>query len=107
VNVTARLEAANKELGSTICVGPNAAGRCEATGLRPLGAIAVRGRDGLLAVFEPWPEDAPAEWRARYREAYERIESDRPGAIATFEALASERPDDPVPRRMAERLRVR
>jgi adenylate cyclase len=106
VNVTARLEAANKELGSTICIGPEAARRCDPAGLRPLGAIAVRGRDGLLAVFEPWPEDAPAAWRARYLEACGRIESDRTAAIAAFQALADERPDDPVPRRMAERLRA-
>jgi adenylate cyclase len=106
VNVTARLEAANKDLGSTICVGPNAAGRCQAAALRPLGAIAVRGREGLLEVFEPWPEDASATWRSRYVEAYGLIATDRPQAIAAFQMLASERPDDPVPRRMAERLRV-
>ena len=46
INVTARLEAANKELGSTICVGPTAAARCDPMLLRPLGVIAVRGRDG-------------------------------------------------------------
>jgi adenylate cyclase len=106
VNVTARLEAANKELGSAICVGPNAASRGDPARMRPLGAIAVRGRDGLLDVFEPWPEDVPAAWRARYLDAYRMIGSDRPQAIAAFEALAHERPDDPVPRRMAERLRA-
>jgi adenylate cyclase len=106
VNLTARLEAANKDLGSTICVGPVAAARCDPYLLRPLGVITVRGRSGPLAVFEPWPQDAPAAWCERYLRAFHLIESDRAGAIALFEQLGCERADDPVPRRMAERLRA-
>jgi len=104
VNVTARLEAANKELGSTICVGPTAAQRCDPALLRPLGTITVRGREGALAVFEPWPEDVPAPWRERYLAACGLIKAERERAIALFTQLAGERPDDPVPRRMEERL---
>ena len=107
VNVTARLEAANKELGSAICVGPTAAARCNPVLLRPLGVIAVRGREGPLAVFEPWPQDAPAAWRERYLRAFRLIDSDRGCAIDMFETLAAERADDPVPRRMADRLRAK
>ncbi len=105
VNVTARLEAANKDLGSTICVGPTAAGRCDPALFRPLGTITVRGRQGALAVFEPWPEDVPAAWRERYMAAFGLVEADPARAVALFAELAAERPDDPVPRRMAERLR--
>jgi adenylate cyclase len=106
VNAAARLEAANKELGSTICVGPQTVARCDNALFRPLGTIEVRGRDGeTLAVFEPWPSDAPARWREDYLAACRLIESDRAGAIARFEKLAAERPADPVPRVMAERLR--
>src|SRR5215470_8034438 len=39
VNLAARLEAANKELGSSICIGPAAASRCDQLRLRPLGKI--------------------------------------------------------------------
>jgi adenylate cyclase len=106
VNAAARLEAANKELGSAICVGPETVARCDAALFRPLGTIAVRGRDGeTLAVFEPWPSDTPAKWREDYLAACRLIEGDRAGAIALFERLAAERPADPVPLRMAERLR--
>jgi len=104
INAAARLEAANKDLGSSICVGPCAAARCEPTSLRPLGTIQVRGRDDALAVFEPWPSAASSQWRQRYLEAFAAIESNRPTAIASFEKLAAESPDDPVPRRLAERL---
>src|SRR5205085_4763659 len=63
VNAAARLEAANKELRSTICVGPQTAARCDAVLLRPLGTIAVRGRDDKFTVYEPWPTDTTAIWR--------------------------------------------
>ncbi|MFL4984367.1 MAG: CHASE2 domain-containing protein [Xanthobacteraceae bacterium] len=104
VNVTARLEAANKELGSTICVGPTAAERCDPALLRPLGTITVRGREGALAVFEPWPEDVSASWRERYLAACGLIDVDCERAVALYVELAAERPHDPVARRMAERL---
>ena len=106
INVTARLEVANKELGSTICVGPTAAARCDPMLLRPLGVIAVRGRTGPLAVFEPWPDDTGTAWRENYLRAFRSIASDRAGAIAMFETLAAGSADDPVPQRMAERLRA-
>jgi adenylate cyclase len=107
VNAAARLEAANKQLGSTICVGPEAAARCDPALFRPLGTITVRGREETLPVFEPWPDDIASDWRERYSAACGLIDSDRERAATLFDALAAERPDDPVPRRMAERLRGR
>jgi adenylate cyclase len=106
VNAAARLEAANKDLGSAICVGPAAAARCDGAVFRPLGTIAVRGRDDALMVFEPWPKDATPPWRARYLEAFDAIDRDRDRAAALFDALAAERPNDAVPRVMAQRLRA-
>jgi len=105
VNAAARLEAANKQLGSTICVGPAAAARCDPDLLRPLGTIEVRGRDEKLTVFEPWPDDAPQSWRERYLAAFRSIDDDALQAAALFQGLAAEREDDPVPRILATRLR--
>jgi adenylate cyclase len=51
MNTAARLEAANKELGTSICIGPNAAARLDQSLLRPLGPLAVRGRSEPLAVY--------------------------------------------------------
>jgi adenylate cyclase len=107
VNAAARLEAANKELGSSICVGPAAAARCDASTLRPLGVISVRGRDEALAVFEPWPENMPAEWRQSYSAAFTLIDSDPPRAAALFDELAARAPGDPVTHLIAKRLRAR
>jgi adenylate cyclase len=105
VNMAARLEAANKRLGSTICVGPVAAARCEPSLLRPLGLIAVAGREELIPVFEPWPSDAPSSWREAYLTAFYAIDRDRVQAAIMFDKLCIDRDTDPVPRLFAERLR--
>jgi adenylate cyclase len=60
VNTAARLEAANKQFGSSICIGPVAASRCGDASLRPLGKIVVRGRDDAIMVFEPSAPGKPA-----------------------------------------------
>lgn len=52
VNTAARLEALNKELGSSICIGPVAASRCEPSHLRSLGHVELRGL-GEIEVFTP------------------------------------------------------
>src|SRR5262249_54460397 len=52
VNMAARLEAANKEFGSAICIGPAAAARCDASLLRPLASITIRGYRNPVTVYE-------------------------------------------------------
>lgn len=56
VNAAARLEAANKQFGSSICLGPGIAQRLAPGLLRPLGTITLRGMRGEAQVFEPAPD---------------------------------------------------
>src|SRR5216684_6749025 len=104
VNMAARLEACNKELGSAICVGPAAAARCDAALLRPLGQLAVRGRAEPIAVFEPWPSDAPPTWREAYLAAYVVLDNDVAHGAMLLQKLMAVRPADLAVRRLAERL---
>jgi adenylate cyclase len=106
VNMAARLEAANKEFGSAICVGPTAAARCNAALLRPLASIAIRGYGKPVTVYEPWPDDAAPAWREAYLAAYHAIDDNPERAAAMFEKLAVDRPADPVPQLTAVRLRA-
>lgn len=53
INIAARLEAANKDLGSTICIGSGAAERFGIERLNPLGKVHLRGLNTEMAVFEP------------------------------------------------------
>jgi adenylate cyclase len=104
VNMAARLEACNKELGSAICVGPLAAARCDAALVRPRGQLEVRGREEPITVFEPWPNDAPPAWREAYLAAYAMLDRDAAHAAMLLQKLMAERPVDLAVRRLAERL---
>jgi adenylate cyclase len=106
VNVAARLEHANKELGSSICIGPEAASRCLQSLLRPLGKISVDGYDHVLPVFEPWPRDTPKSWRESYLAAISLYDQDPVDAADRFDQLAAEQIDDWVPRRIASQMRA-
>jgi adenylate cyclase len=53
INRTARLEAANKEFGSAICVGPGAAAAARRANLRALGSLTLRGFDQAVTVYTP------------------------------------------------------
>ena len=101
VNSAARLEAANKLFGSTICLGPVIASRVPPDALRPLGEIQLRGFSNVVRVFEPWPDTAPPEWRRRYVDAVAKAKADSGSARALFKALADELPGDMVCRQQA------
>lgn len=101
VNSAARLEAANKLFGSTICLGPKISSLLPKDALRPLGEVRLRGFSKASRVFEPWPETTFSEWRQRYLAALELAEVDPPAAAKLFRTLASEASDDTVCRVLA------
>lgn len=105
VNKAARFQDANKVLGSSICIGPVAAGMVKpTTPLRLLGRIPVRGMQGMCDVFEPWREDVPAAARELYAQAVSLHESDPGRARRLFAELQRLLPDDSVVRQWPERL---
>jgi adenylate cyclase len=53
VNSAARLEAANKDLGSSICVGPGTAARIDPATLRQIGTLTLRGQSHAITVYTP------------------------------------------------------
>jgi adenylate cyclase len=60
INAAARLEAANKDLGSAICIGPGTAARLDAATLRHIGTITPRGQSGRIDVYTPVSLASPA-----------------------------------------------
>ncbi|MEP9352211.1 adenylate/guanylate cyclase domain-containing protein [Xanthobacter sp. KR7-65] len=64
INMASRLEAANKELGTSICIGPGAAARLPAGVVRRVAAITVRGVSHAVEVHvpaaDPGPDQGPA-----------------------------------------------
>lgn len=96
VNTAARLEAANKRLGSTICIGPVAASRCPPALLRPIGRLSLAGLDGPLETFGPWPPGVGEAWRRTWCEADGLLERDAEAAIRLLADLAMTVPEDGV-----------
>lgn len=96
INTTARLEAANKMLGTTICVAASAAQQCDGMVFRPIGVLWLRGKTAGTEVYQPLRENEPARaWRDEYLKAYEALREREPGyARRRLEELAGRYPGD-------------
>ncbi|MGC1558564.1 MAG: adenylate/guanylate cyclase domain-containing protein [Bradyrhizobium sp.] len=97
INTAARLEAANKFLGTRICASASVADAAEGFQGRPVGDLVLRGRSEPLRAYEPLP---PARFKspvtAQYVEAFARLEADDAGAMPAFAALVGQHADDPL-----------
>ncbi|MDA9509577.1 regulator [Bradyrhizobium sp. CCBAU 11386] len=97
INIAARLEAANKHLGTRICVSSSVAGAAENFQGRPVGELMLRGRSEPLRAFEPLPRakfEAPVT--ALYSEAFAKMEAGDAAAMPAFAALVGMHADDPL-----------
>jgi adenylate cyclase len=97
INVAARLEDANKQLGSHICVSATLAARVKEFRGRPVGDLMLRGRTEAMRAFEPLRAeqyDDPAT--KSYLEAFGKMEAGDPGAITAFAAYLGKQADDQV-----------
>lgn len=95
INVAARLEAANKQLGTRICVSESAARQVPDFRGRPVGDLVLRGRTEPLRAFEPLrPEKYDDPSTEQYLKAFAKLESADPGALGAFAAEVSKLPDD-------------
>ncbi len=95
INIAARLETANKVLGTRICVSGETVSRIRDFHGRPVGALMLRGKTDAVEVFEPLPADDESALEA-YSGAYQCLAAGEPEAVAAFEALAETAPDDPL-----------
>ena len=53
VNTAARLEGANKDLGTSICVSLTLAEQADQHQFRPIGDIVLKGKDCSVTCFKP------------------------------------------------------
>ena len=97
INTAARLEAANKFLGTRICVSATVAGSVPDFQGRPIGDLMLRGRSEPLRAFEPLqPVDFQAPAIAQYSEAFAKLEAGDVTAMPAFAALVGLHADDPL-----------
>ena len=97
INTTARLETANKILGTRICASAAVAEAAEGFQGRPVGDLMLRGRSEPLRAYEPLP---PTKFKspvtAQYVEAFAKLEAGDAGAMPAFAALVGQNADDPL-----------
>ena len=88
INIAARLEAANKQLGTRICVSGSVVERIPEFRGRPVGNVILRGRHEALLAHEPLTPERHADARtAVYLDAYSKAEACDPGALSSFAVL--------------------
>jgi adenylate cyclase len=97
INVAARLEAANKRLGTRVCASSAIADGLATFRFRPVGDLLLKGRTAPLRTYEPLPpgDDAAAS-HEDYAAAFERLAAGDPGAMGAFAVEVGKRPDDPL-----------
>lgn len=97
INVAARLETANRTLGTRICASADIVRSAEGIDSRPIGDLALRGRTAPLRAFEPFDgrladPDAVSEYQA----AFALLEAGEPAALSAFAKYVGKWPDDPL-----------
>jgi adenylate cyclase len=95
INVAARLEAGNKQLGTRICASEPLTTRVTNFCGRPVGDLVLRGRTEAMRAFEPLQDEQfQATATKSYLDAFAKLEAGDPGAIAAFAAHVGKVPDD-------------
>jgi adenylate cyclase len=88
INVAARLEAANKQFGTRVCVSGSVVERTPDFRGRPVGYLRLRGRSEDLLAHEPLTAERHHDaLTVEYRQAYARCEACDPAALPAFAAL--------------------
>jgi class 3 adenylate cyclase len=95
INTAARLEAANKLLGTRICVSATIADAAGKFSGRPVGDLVLRGRSEPLRAYEPLPAEAFNQPKtAQYCDAFAKLQAGEAAAMPAFAALVGLHADD-------------
>lgn len=95
INIAARLEAANKELGTRICVSDSVARQTPDFRGRPIGDLVLRGRTEPLRAYEPLlPRQCSDPAADGYLRAFTKLEAGDPEALGAFATEVGRSPND-------------
>ena len=97
VNIAARLENVNKQLGTHICVSQTTVEQIPNFIGRPAGDLLLRGRHKRLKTFEPLAAEQASDLDVvAYNEAYKLLEARDPAARRAFATLIGRNDQDPL-----------
>lgn len=104
MNTAARLESANKSLGSSVMASREFMERSGLDWWRPMGRVRLRGRGKPVDIFEPAPDFDPAD-RAELARALSVLDNDPQSAASIIDTVAGRHPQDAALQNLARRLR--
>jgi adenylate cyclase len=104
INTAARLESANKQFGTLICVSGTTLSACPEWPARPIGQVILKGKTQPIAVYQPLDPQHPGD--PAYAAAFELLRQHSPQALDAFAQLAVQRPEDPLVALHLARLRA-
>jgi len=96
INVAARLESVNKQLGTRICISATTVAEIPNFSGRPVGELVLRGREVPLMAYEPLSDNVfRLPQTAAYIAAYEKLASgDAAGARQAFASIIGQFGDE-------------
>jgi adenylate cyclase len=111
INTAARLESVNKHFGTRMCVSQQILDGCTDAAVRPVGRLVLKGKSRAIHVFEPLQttDTAVCASPAAYQAAFDLLvpgdRQDSAAAMAAFEALSQQHPQDPLVQLHLKQLR--
>ncbi|WP_411032082.1 adenylate/guanylate cyclase domain-containing protein [Spongiimicrobium sp. 3-5] len=95
INTAARLESANKQLGTRVCVSGTTVAQCPDFIGRPIGSLLLKGKTRPVATFEPLTKSKSETPNiSDYLEAYKLMENNAPEALGKFKGVVEDYPED-------------
>jgi len=97
INTAARLESANKHLGTRICVSESVVERVPDFKGRPIGIVVLVGKTEGIRVFEPLDDEAVESPAVKaYVAAFDKLEAGDPAANQAFASVIGQFGNDPL-----------
>jgi adenylate cyclase len=95
VNTAARLESANKHLGTRVCISGSTASGCPNAVLRVVGTLILKGKSQGIEVYEPLlNERIKSEVVTAYEEAMAKLKQNDSSAAEAFKKVLAIDPTD-------------
>jgi len=104
MNTASRLEGANKYLKTKTLVSDTVVERSDLGKFRPVGRITVSGRSTPMEVFEPVLNFSETHVQ-QFTDIFRKYDEGDESALAEFEKMAADNPDDKALANLIERLR--
>jgi class 3 adenylate cyclase len=97
INTAARLETANKALGTRMCVGADTVALIPDFIGRPIGDLILKGKVQEIGAFEPvGANEAGSEQLAEYLAAFEKLKAGDPGCLQAFASHVGRYGNEPL-----------